>query len=739
MNYFYVNNIKINNIEKNRNIIDYLENLNVKIPHFCYHQNLSVAGNCRMCLVELKNSPKPLISCAMTITNKMEIFTDSPLVKKARENVMEFLLLNHPLDCPVCDQGGECDLQDQSMIFGTTKKRFYNYKRSVNNKNLGPIVKTVMTRCIHCTRCVRFANEIAGIENLGTFGRGNKMEIGTYVNEIFNSELSGNVIDICPVGALTSKPYSFIDRNWELKNIKSIDFSDSFSLNIQLSIKNDNTITKVLPIYNNKNITNSWISDKTRFSFDAMFSPERVFNIIVNNKNVSKLNMWSWKSIFKEIINIIYFQYHLENHFIQNLSIIILLSNFISLETLNILLLLKKKYSFISLKNIDITNKNQDLQSYFLTNSINNNLKLNSSNFCLLIGINPRFEGSILNIKLRQRFKKGNFKIYTINSFLDLTFPVNFLGSNINILKDIVEGNSFLCKHLKFAKNPLIIYNSQLFLRNNSFNLNLLLNLLTNFINLKTDNWNGINNLNSNLNEVGINFIGTLKPIRNNDFNNSTGIFFIEANCNSNNIKKCLELKLLNFIIKPDYNNKFIIEQNIISYTNLNKLLKKNFGKYCFVNLPITSFFEEKGFYLNTEGVLKKSIKVIPSLKQCKNNWQIIRKLFIYLSKIEFNNNIINYNCYNYNDTINYINLNYLTNTTYNKNLITTYNFNYQKYNVKTNNFNILTQKIFKTKTVLWIDDFYLGGKDLYTKFSKVMIECSKSLRLNNTNFQLII
>ena len=229
LNYFYVNNVKINDIDKDRNIIDYLENLNIKIPHFCYHQSLSIAGNCRMCLVELKNSPKPLISCAMTVTNKMEIYTDSPLVKKARENVLEFLLLNHPLDCPVCDQGGECDLQDQSMVFGTSKKRFYKYKRSVSNKNLGSIVKTVMTRCIHCTRCVRFASEIAGVEDLGVFGRGTNMEIGTYVDKVFQSELSGNIIDICPVGALTSKPYSFVDRTWELKNIKSIDFNDGFA------------------------------------------------------------------------------------------------------------------------------------------------------------------------------------------------------------------------------------------------------------------------------------------------------------------------------------------------------------------------------------------------------------------------------------------------------------------------------------------------------------------------------
>ena len=286
--YFLINNIKINNLEKNRNIIDYLENLSIKIPHYCYHPKLSVSGNCRMCLVELKNSPKPLVSCAMTLTNKMEIYTESPLVKKARENILEFLLLNHPLDCPICDQGGECDLQDQSVVFGSSKKRFYNYKRSVVNKNLGPIVKTVMTRCIHCTRCVRFADEIAGVPELGMFGRGYNSEIGTYVSKVFDSELSGNIIDICPVGALTNKPYSFVDRSWELSRINSIDFTDSFGLNLSLSVKSQRTITKIQPSYNPQDLSNSWISNKTRFCFDGMFSPEKFSNLNISTLKKKK-------------------------------------------------------------------------------------------------------------------------------------------------------------------------------------------------------------------------------------------------------------------------------------------------------------------------------------------------------------------------------------------------------------------------------------------------------------------
>jgi NADH dehydrogenase (ubiquinone) Fe-S protein 1 len=220
-----------------------------------------------------------------------DIYTNSSLVKKARENVLEFLLINHPLDCPICDQGGECDLQDQSLFFGLTKKRFYSFKRVVLNKNIGPIVKTVMTRCIHCTRCVRFAAEIAGIEDIGMFGRGLNSEIGTYVNKLFQSELSGNVIDLCPVGALTSKPYPFTHRSWELKSVTSIDFSDGFGTPTQLFIKN-NHIIRILPGYDTISQKTNWISDKTRFSFDGMFSPEKIiYSFLENNNKKAFINL----------------------------------------------------------------------------------------------------------------------------------------------------------------------------------------------------------------------------------------------------------------------------------------------------------------------------------------------------------------------------------------------------------------------------------------------------------------
>ena len=244
----YVNNNYVL-VPQTASVLEACETVGVTVPRFCYHSQLPIAGNCRMCLVEVEKSPKPVASCAMPVTKNMRIFTDTPLVKKAREGVLEFLLLNHPLDCPICDQGGECDLQDQALTFGSDKSRFFEFKRGVSDKNLGPLVKTIMTRCIHCTRCVRFASEIAGVGILGTTNRGKESEIGLYVGELMSSELSGNLVDVCPVGALTSKPYAFSARPWELRSTETLDFSDAVGANVVVELK-ETEILRVQPKQN---------------------------------------------------------------------------------------------------------------------------------------------------------------------------------------------------------------------------------------------------------------------------------------------------------------------------------------------------------------------------------------------------------------------------------------------------------------------------------------------------------
>mgnify|MGYP002023588711 FL=1 len=264
--------ITINDIEvevaAGLTVLQACEAVGIEIPRFCYHERLSISGNCRMCLVEMEPSPRPVASCALPVIDDMVIHTNSPMVEKARKSALEFLLINHPLDCPICDQGGECDLQDITMAYGADQSRFQENKRAVREKDFGPLVGSAMTRCIHCTRCVRFSTEVAGVEEMGATGRGENTEVGTYLQMALSSEMSGNMIDLCPVGALTSKPYAFSARSWELRHTETIDALDAVGSNIQVDSRG-NEVMRVLPRIN-EDINEEWISDKTRFSYDGL-------------------------------------------------------------------------------------------------------------------------------------------------------------------------------------------------------------------------------------------------------------------------------------------------------------------------------------------------------------------------------------------------------------------------------------------------------------------------------------
>jgi len=282
--------------EEGLTVLQVCEQSGVEIPRFCYHEKLSIAGNCRMCLVEIEKSPKPIASCATSAADGMNVKTNTPFVEKARKGVMEFLLANHPLDCPVCDQGGECDLQDQSMFYGIDKSRYKENKRAVPEKNMGPLIKTVMTRCIHCTRCIRFATEVAGVPELGAIGRGEDMQITTYLEKSMQSELSANVIDLCPVGALTSKPYVFEARPWELKKTETIDVMDAVGSNIRVDTYGWE-VKRVLPRIN-EDINEEWISDKTRYACDGLLN-QRLDSPFINRKG--KFSKCSWKEAYELI------------------------------------------------------------------------------------------------------------------------------------------------------------------------------------------------------------------------------------------------------------------------------------------------------------------------------------------------------------------------------------------------------------------------------------------------------
>ena len=753
MKYFYINNIKFNyDLEfknnsfwkQNTPLIEYCETLGITVPHYCYHKNLSISGNCRMCLVELKNSPKPIVSCAMNAKSCLAngtIYTNSSLVKKARENILEFLLLNHPLDCPICDQGGECDLQDQSLFFGLTKKRFYSFKRVVLDKNIGPIIKTVMTRCIHCTRCIRFATEITGIEDIGIFGRGLKSEIGTYIAKMFQSELSGNVIDLCPVGALTSKPYPFVNRSWELKNVTSIDFSDGFGTPIQVFIKN-NHIIKILPGYDKITYRTTWISDKTRFAFDGMFSPEKIVHTFINSNKKQSFASLSWQKLFKEFFITLYFQNHLSKHYYQPNQMTMCLGKNTNLEVLNLLNILAYKYPFFKLRQVESQNIAVDLEQNYLFNSNLNDSKISTSSTCLLIGINPRYEGSKLNLRLRSRYLKGNFNIIHIGSLFNLTYSSTNLTSNIKILKSLIEGNNLFCQEFVNSSNPILISNTELFKRKDSLSLTNMLNSLIKYINIfsQSKERNKLNILNLTLNDVGFSNFNRIKTIKNTDFKNSTGIFFINNSLSIPNIKKLLNLKLLNFFQDYKCNNKIIITQSSHLDTKLLIKLKKSFNLNNHLHLPNTVLFETSGTYINTEGNFNKVTKIVTSLGQTKSDWQIIRKILSYSKKMIFMTSYLKNNKITYNSPLiyhfkNYIGFQYYAISNLN-NLAFKLLKKINKCYLNISKFKPKRKKLYNSQLKFWLNDFYIDGKDFNSKYSSTMIQCSKLYRLNNTNFK---
>ena len=438
-----INNKKYN-VDDNLTIIQACEVANIEIPRFCYHEKLAIAGNCRMCLVEVVGGPpKPVASCAMPVANGMEIKTDSKMVKEAREGVMEFLLANHPLDCPICDQGGECDLQDQAYQYGKGFSEYLENKRSVKPKNMGPLIKTYMTRCIHCTRCVRFMEDIAGTNEIGAINRGEEMEIATYLEKSISSELSGNIIDLCPVGALTSKPYAFKARSWELTSTDSIDIMDAMGSNISIDSKGLE-VMRILPRVNEE-INEEWISDKARFCYDGL-KYQRLDKCYI--KKQDKLQPANYNEAINEIAQKF-------NSFNKD-EIAVFSGQFSSLEEIFILNHLCQK-SEIKYKECRLANQNLDpLDSSYLFNTKIENI--DKADFCLLIGTNPRIEAPLLNSKIRQNYITGKLKIAAIGcGDADLTYKYSNLGNDLAILNEILSNKSQICKDIKNANNPIMI------------------------------------------------------------------------------------------------------------------------------------------------------------------------------------------------------------------------------------------------------------------------------------------
>ena len=421
------------------NVLQACEAAGKEIPRFCYHERLSVAGNCRMCLVEIEKAPpKPFASCAYPVNDGMVVHTDSPMVRKARRGVMEFLLINHPLDCPICDQGGECDLQDQAVGYGDDHSRYLEPKRAVKDKNLGPLVKTVMTRCIQCTRCIRFSTEIAGVSELGATARGETMEVGTYVEKALSSELSGNLIDICPVGALTSKPYAFVARSWELKKTDSVDVLDAVGANIRVDSRGPDVL-RVLPRLN-EDVNEEWLADKSRFSIDGL-KRRRLDSCWVRRDG--KLVKASWQDAFDAIAA------KMSGMAGDRMGAVA--GDLVDAESM---LALKDLLAALGSSNLDCRQDGAALDPsrrdfYSFNTSI---AGIEEADVILLIGTNPRKEAPLLNARIRKTVVANRTKVAAIGAPADLTYKVEWLGDTPALLAD----NKFI-ETLKAAKRPMLI------------------------------------------------------------------------------------------------------------------------------------------------------------------------------------------------------------------------------------------------------------------------------------------
>jgi NADH-quinone oxidoreductase chain G len=552
------------------------------IPRFCYHERLSVAGNCRMCLVEIEKAPKLAASCAMPLMSGMKIKTNSPAVRKAREGVLEFLLINHPLDCPICDQGGECDLQDQAMVYGSDRGRFREYKRAIEDKNCGPLIKTIMTRCIHCTRCVRFANEVAGIADLGTSGRGSQIEIGMYIEKLFKSEFSGNVIDLCPVGALTSKPYAFSARPWELKSVESIDTLDSVCSNIRIDIRGYE-IMRILPSLNEE-LNEEWLHDKSRFSFDGL-KRQRLCDPLL--KKDGKFEQISWVEAFNviikkikdfdnQIIGVIGSQCDLESVFM--LKNLLSLFGKINLDNHNLNLLKEIDFEYLYKFNTKITN-------------------IEKADVCFLIGVDPRKEAAILNLQLRKRYINSNFKVVNIGSVLNLTFPCLQVGSTANDVISFCKGQNEFCSMLRKAKKPMIIFGSSFSSILGESASNLIVSFITSNTSLVSKDWNGINFLSSEAVQVGAAEIGL-------------------GSNNKNSVSKFVYA--IGDALIEKASNSFVVYQG---HQGNNNAIKAD------LILPGSAYTEKEATYINMEGRAQKTQKVLLSPGKAREDSTILLTL----------------------------------------------------------------------------------------------------------------
>ncbi len=571
-------------------VLQACEAVGVEIPRFCYHERLSIAGNCRMCLVEVKpGPPKPQASCALPAADGQAVSTTSPMVKKAREGVMEFLLINHPLDCPICDQGGECDLQDQSLAYGKGFTRYQENKRAVTEKYMGPLVKTVMTRCIHCTRCIRFAEEIAGVEEIGATGRGENMQITSYLEHAITSEVSGNIIDLCPVGALTAKPYAFQARPWELKKTDGIDVMDAVGANIVIGSRGP-AVLRITPRIND-DVNEEWISDKTRFAIDGL-AERRLDRPYV--RRGGKLVAATWVEAFTAIRDALAGA--------SGDEIAAITGDLCAVEDMVAL-----KDLLLSLGATRIEGR-QDGAALVAGNRggyvFNSTLAgIETADVVLLVGTNPRVEAPLVNTRLRKRAAKGLSKVFAIGPEVDTTYPVDWVVNSVKFMADLPAA---VTDALTAAERPAIIIGTGALTGEGGAGVLSAALALANTYGIVRDGWNGWNILHTAAARVGAMDLGLVTD---------GGVAGIMADA--------AKLKAV-FLLGADETDTSPLADTFTIYIGTHG---DHGVAHADVILPAAAYTEKAGTYVNMEGRVQRSLRATFPPGEAREDWTIFRAL----------------------------------------------------------------------------------------------------------------
>ncbi len=584
-------------VEPGTSVLQACEQLGIEIPRFCYHERLSVAANCRMCLVEMERSPKPIASCAMPCADGMVIKTNTEVVKRARQGVMELILLNHPLDCPICDQGGECDLQDQAVAYGGEHTRSIDERRVVPNKDFGPLVKTEMTRCILCTRCVRFCEEIAGVSVLGAVGRGTHSEVTTFVEQAIASELSGNLIDVCPVGALTSKPYAFSARPWELRKTESIDVFDAVGSNIRVDVRGAEVL-RVVPRLN-EDVNEEWIGDKSRFAIDGL-KRQRIDRPYVRHNG--KLQPASWDEAFAAI--------GAKLKGVPGAKIAALAGDMVDVEAMAAL---KDLMAALGSANVDCRQDGARFDTsarvgYLFNTTI---VGLEQADALLVIGADPRVEAPIVNARIRKRYRESALEVALIGQAVDLTYSYQHLGEGPEPLVGLADGSHPFAAVLKAAKNPVVILGAGALARADGLALQALVRQVVEANEVVREGWNGFNVLHLAAARVGGLDIGFLPGAGGRDTRS-----ILEG-------AQAGEIEVV-----------YLLGADEIDASRLGKAFVIYQGHHgdrgahrADVVLPGAAYTEKNATFVNTEGRVQRARQALYPVGEAREDWKIVRAL----------------------------------------------------------------------------------------------------------------